>query len=139
MSEPFKMRIAVRSYELDTQGHVNGSVYIQWADHVRTELARHAGVVMPEMIASGVAPINLETTVRFKRELRGGDEVDITCEFVWGEGKTFQVQQALYRPDGTLVAEVVSVSGVMDLRERRLVPPRDAWRRAAAHPERIGL
>lgn len=140
MSEPFKLRIGVRSYELDTQGHVNGSVYIQWADHVRFEFARSAGVVVEDMLKSGFGPINLETTLRFKRELRGNDEIDLSCAFLWGEGKTFTVRQEITRVDGVLIAEISSVSAIMDLRERRLVPsPQEAWRRFATAPERLGL
>lgn len=140
MSEPFKLRIGVRSYELDTQGHVNGAVYIQWADHVRFQFARSAGVVVEDMLKSGFGPINLETTLRFKRELRGNDEIDMSCAFIWGDGKTFTVRQEITRIDGVLIAEISSVSAMMDLRERRLAPsPQEAWRRFATMPERLGL
>lgn len=140
MTDPFKLRITVRSYELDTQGHLNGSVYIQYADYVRVEYVRSAGVSMQAMLKSGFGPINLETTVKYHRELRDADEVDVSCTFVWTEGKTFRVQQEFRRADGTLVAEVNSVSGVLNLEQRRLVAvPQEQWRLAATAPERIGL
>ncbi|MGW2215049.1 hypothetical protein ACWCSD_08675 [Nonomuraea sp. NPDC001684] len=31
----FSVRIAVRGYELDTQGHLNNVVYHQYGDHAR--------------------------------------------------------------------------------------------------------
>jgi acyl-CoA thioester hydrolase len=137
---PFSLRITVRSYELDTQGHLNGAVYIQYADYVRVEYARRAGVVMADMLASGFGPINLETTVRFHRELRDADPIDVSCAFEWTDGKIFRVQQGFRAVDGTLAAEVNSVSGVLDLKARRLVAtPQEQWRRAAAKPELLGL
>jgi acyl-CoA thioester hydrolase len=42
--------------------------------------------------------------------------------------------------DGTLVAELVSVGGLLDLRERRLVSdPRERWRGLAREPGLLGL
>ncbi len=134
------MRFTVRSYELDANGHLNGSVYVQWADHVRWECANAAGISMDEFFASGVGPVNLETTIRFHRELLGGDEVDVSCAFDWGDGKTMRVVQEFRRPDGELVAELTSVGGVLDLSERRLVSdPRERWRTFARMPELLGL
>jgi hypothetical protein len=45
----------------------------------------------------------------------------------WSTGNTSWVTQRMFRSDGTLVAEVTSVSGPLDLTERRLLPgPTDA-------------
>jgi acyl-CoA thioester hydrolase len=32
---PFRVRLEVRSYELDMQGHVTTAAYLQYADHAR--------------------------------------------------------------------------------------------------------
>jgi acyl-CoA thioester hydrolase len=59
---------------------------------------------------------------------------------VWGDGRTSRVAQELRRLDGTVVATVESVGGLLDLAQRRLVTdPRSVWRRLAAHPEVLGL
>lgn len=121
MADPFRVRITVRGYELDTQGHLNQAVYLQYAEHARWECLRAAGISQDGLIASGVGPVALETTVKYLRELRGGDEVDVTCEFRWGEGKTFQLQQDFTRPDGGQVATLTAVAGLLDLSARRLV------------------
>lgn len=134
------MRFTVRSYELDQNGHLNGSVYVQWADHARWEAARAAGVSMDELVASGVGPVNLQTTISYFRELRAGDEVDVSCVFEWGDGKTMRVVQEFRLPDGEVAAELVSVGGMLDLSTRRLVPdPRDCWGAFAKVPEVLGL
>ena len=141
MTAPFRIRLEVRSYELDTQGHVTTAAYLQYADHARWKLLETAGVDLDALRRSGLGPVTLETTVRFLRELRLGHEVDVSCGFEWPGGKTGRVVQQLHRTDdGSLVAEVHSVGGVLDLTARKLVPePEAVWRRLAANPELLGL
>ncbi|MEV0270421.1 acyl-CoA thioesterase [Hamadaea sp. NPDC050747] len=138
--EPFSVQITVRGYELDTQGHLNQAVYLQYGEHARWECLRAAGLSQDRLIGSGVGPVALEVTVRYLRELRGGDVVDVTCEFEWGEGKTFRIRQDLRRPDGTQVAELTGVGGLLDLTARRLVAdPAGRFRSLATKPELMGL
>lgn len=140
MTEPFTVRVTVRAYELDTQGHLNGAVYHQYGDHARWECLRAAGVSLDELRATGVGPVTLENTIRYHRELRAGDDVDITCTFDWGAGRTFRMRQELRRADGVLAAEISSVGGLLDLAERRLVPdPGGRWRALADRPALLGL
>ncbi|GGT20884.1 acyl-CoA thioesterase [Streptomyces kurssanovii] len=113
--------VTVRGYELDTQGHLNQAVYLQYAEHARWELLRAAGLPQEKLLASGVGPVALEVTVKFLRELRGGDEVRVTCRFVYGEGKTFTVEQQIVKDDGTVAAEISGVAGMLDLSTRRLI------------------
>ncbi|SFP66245.1 acyl-CoA thioester hydrolase [Amycolatopsis arida] len=140
MGEAFSMRFTVRAYELDPQRHLTGPVYVQYADHTRYECVRAAGVSVDELLDDGMGPVNLETVLRFRHELRGGDEVDVTCAFHWGSGRTYRVEQSFTRADGVLAAEVSSVSGLLDLRTRHLVPdPATHWRARATHPEQLNL
>lgn len=132
--------MVVWHYELDVQGHVNDAVYVQWADHVRWMCVRTAGATLDRFQAEGVGPVNLETTIRYHRELREGDEVDVSCFFVWGDGKTSRIEQEFRRTDGTLVAELSSRCGLLDLHARRLVPdPAGFWRSMTTAPELMGL
>ncbi|MEV0157118.1 acyl-CoA thioesterase [Micromonospora sp. NPDC050686] len=140
MGDPFRVRITVRGYELDTQGHLNQAVYLQYAEHARWECLRAAGISQDQLLATGVGPVALEVTLRYLRELRGGDEVDVTCEFRWGEGKTFQLVQDYTRADGTAVAALTGVGGLLDLSARRLVAdPRERFRALAADPGPLDL
>ncbi|WP_128379973.1 acyl-CoA thioesterase [Streptomyces cavernae] len=140
MAEPFSVAVTVRGYETDVQGHVNQSVYLQYAEHARWCLLEAAGISQAELRASGVGPVVLETTIRYKRELRAGDETEVTCAFLWGEGKTFRMEQVIRKTDGTVAAELSGVAGLLDLKERRLVAdPREHFRSLATAPERFGL
>jgi acyl-CoA thioester hydrolase len=136
----FESRIAVRAYELDSLGHVNRMVYLQYAEHARWACLQEAGIDHARLLATRTGPVTLEERIRYHRELRAGDEVVVSCALVWGQGKTMRVEQDFHRSDGTLVAELTSVVGLLDLQERRLVPdPGELLRSLATAPELLGL
>jgi acyl-CoA thioester hydrolase len=116
-------------------------VYLQYGEHARWECLRAADITPRRLAAAGVGPVQLETTIRFHRELRAGDEVDVSCVFVWGDShRTFRVEQDFRRADGTLVAELANVGGLLDLERRRLVPdPAGQFRSLATAPALLGL
>lgn len=138
--EPFRVRIAVRGYELDPRGHVNQAVYLQYAEHARWECLRAAGISFDRLTESGVGPAALENTIRYRAELRADDEVEVTCQFEWGNSKTFRIRQDFHRGDGTLVAELTGVGGMLDLAKRRLADdPAEHFRNLATTPAVLGL
>jgi acyl-CoA thioester hydrolase len=140
VAEPFSVGVTVRGYETDVQGHLNQSVYLQYAEHARWCLLQAAGIRQADLMAEGVGPVALETTIRYLRELRAGDETEVTCAFVWGEGKTFRIEQTIRKADGTVAAELTGVGGLMDLTKRKLVAdPRAYFRTMADDPGPFGL
>ena len=140
MAEPFSVPVTVRGYETDVQGHLNQSVYINYAEHARWVLLQAAGISQTGLMAKGVGPVALETTIRYQRELLAGDEVEVTCDFVWGEGKTFRIRQTIRKTDGTVAAEITAVGGLMDLKARKLVAdPKEYFRALASEPRLFGL
>ncbi|MET8131368.1 MULTISPECIES: acyl-CoA thioesterase [unclassified Streptomyces] len=132
MAEPFSVPVTVRGYETDVQGHLNQSVYLQYAEHARWSMLHAAGISQAKLADRRVGPVVLETTIRYRRELLAGDEVEVTCAFIWGEGKSFRMEQTIRKADGTVSAEITAVCGLMDLTERRLLPgPRDVFKSLA--------
>jgi acyl-CoA thioester hydrolase len=77
------------------------------------------------------------TIIKYLRELRGGDRVDVTCAFEWGTGKAFKPAQRIIKEDGTVAAEFAIVGGILDLTTRRLVA--DPAARLAALADDPGL
>ncbi|MBL1103543.1 acyl-CoA thioesterase [Streptomyces sp. 5-8] len=140
MTEPFSVRVTVRGYETDTQGHLNQAVYLNYAEHARWSLLQAAGISQARLVGRGVGPVALETTIRYLRELLAGDEVDVTCAFEWGTGKTFRIRQEIRKADGILAAEVTAVGGMMNLAERKLVAdPREVFKELATDLGLFGL
>lgn len=140
MSDEFSVRIKVRGYEVDTQGHLNQAVYLQYAEHARWELLAAAGIPQDELLATGYGPVVLETHVKYRRELRGGDEVDVGCRFSFDGGRIFQIRQLFRRPDRRIVADLTTTAGLLDLAARTLVQdPGAHFRGLATDPALLGL
>lgn len=137
---PFRTTIEVRCDDIDTNGHVRGPAYLAYADHARWLCVQAAGIDLARLTERRVGPVNLRTTIAFHRELSPGGEVEVSCLFHWGPGRTSRVVQEFRSPGGTLVAEVESVSGLLDLDRRRLVAdPAGHWLALAERPELLGL
>lgn len=128
---PFRVRIKVRHYELDTLGHVNHAVYHSYAEVARLELFERAGGRIDTFASAGIGPVLLESHISYRRELRGGEEVDVTCRTKFGSGKTFRMDSSIYKADGSLSAEITCTLGMMDLAARKLVAdPRSTFEQA---------
>ncbi|HEX3781838.1 MAG TPA: acyl-CoA thioesterase [Pseudonocardiaceae bacterium] len=131
----FSVRIAVRTYELDALGHLNQAVYHSYAEHSRVEMFRAAGCDTSATFADGFAPVLLASEARYLRELRGGEEVDLSTAVVFGAGKTFAMNTRITKLDGTVSATVNGTLGLLDMTIRRLVAnPRERIAALATNP-----
>jgi len=135
----FALSITVSPEDIDGNGHMNQAVYLQYAERARWACLQEGGLTQEKLLAAGVGPIALQATLTFKQELFVGDEVTVTCDFVW-DGKTHQTIQEIRKTDGTVSAEIIGVGGLLDLTERRLVPDGARYfRDLAADPTVFGL
>ncbi len=112
----------MRGYELDSLGHVNHAVYHSYGEVARMKGFGAAGCDWERLSERHIGPVLLSTTVNFRRELRAGDVVDVSCSAKFGDGKTFTLEQMITKADGTLSAEIYCVLGMMDLEARKLLP-----------------
>lgn len=140
----FTVRIGVRSYEVDVNGHVNHAVYHQYAEHARMEHFRAAGLSQAALGEHGVTVVLLATTVAFRAELRAGEEIEVDSDIAFGEGRSFTMSHRIVRDhdvsgarvDPTLAADVECTLGLMDVTRRRLVTgPRELLASAAGRPD----
>lgn len=135
-SAPFTVEITVRSYELDVLGHVNQAVYHQYTEIGRMEMLDAAGYDWHALDGRNVGPVLLESTMKYRRELRSADRVTIVTRAEVGEGKVFTMSSEVLKADGTLSAEMTGVFGFMDLDARKLEPSaREVVERACGKPE----
>jgi acyl-CoA thioester hydrolase len=134
----FSIPIVVRSYEMDALGHVNHAVYHQYAEVARMSAFTAAGCDWDGLMDKGIAAVLLSTTVNFRSELRANDHLDVTCEFKFGTGKTYNINSMIIKSDGTVAAEVYCVVGLMDLEARKLLPdPLAALVAGGFDPEKV--
>jgi acyl-CoA thioester hydrolase len=147
MEGHFAVRFAVRSYEVDVNGHVNHANYHRYGEHARTEHLSAAGCSMSRLAERGMGVVMLETHCRFLSELRHRDEVAVESRIAFGDGKTFEFAHTIRRDgrDGAddgedvVAAEITCRMGLLDAAARRLLPaPRMRLLELATAPALLG-
>ncbi|ACF12656.1 thioesterase superfamily protein [Chloroherpeton thalassium ATCC 35110] len=90
-------RFKVRSYELDSFGHVNHAVYVQYLEFARSEMFRSIGFSMQDAFRKGIYPVVANLTVNYRKELLLHDEVLLTC-FISKIGRSsFTIREEGYK------------------------------------------
>jgi YbgC/YbaW family acyl-CoA thioester hydrolase len=76
----FETRITVRGYELDSYGHVNNAVYLQYFEQARWEVMRELNI-LDYFMANGLLMVVTESNVRYMREANLFDELAIETTY----------------------------------------------------------
>lgn len=77
----FETRFRVRSYELDSFGHVNHAVFLNWFEQARFDAFADSGFPIPEIQAAGGGIYVVRLEVEYLKEARLGDEILVRT---WG-------------------------------------------------------
>lgn len=74
---PYKFITEVRGYELDSFGHVNNAVYLNYNEQARWNILKESGY-LDDFLKSGMFLVVVETTIRYMRELKMFDMIEVT-------------------------------------------------------------
>lgn len=77
MTNVFRCKLEVRDYELDSQGIVNNSVYLNYLEHARHLFLRDAGQDFNQWQKEGIDPVVRRIELDYVRSLKGGDRFDV--------------------------------------------------------------
>ncbi|MBL6279230.1 thioesterase family protein [Micromonospora fiedleri] len=114
--------IAVGADDIGTNGNVRSSKYLDYSIQARWAALADAGLSIKELAAAGLGPVELDVSIKYLRELVLGDQVDVVTRFEYPSPKIVRLVQSMFRrSDGALAAVVTSVTGLMDIAQRRLV------------------
>lgn len=97
-------RIRVRTYELDSFGHVNNAVYLQYFEQARDEYLRLMGLSFDDFARTQTQFVITEARVRYIQSARYGDELLITGE-ISELGPASSLFTYKVTRDSTLIAE----------------------------------
>lgn len=117
----------IKEQHLDTFGHVNNATYLQLFEEARWDYITNRGYGLKEILASKKGPVVLEAQIRFLKELRLRENIEITFEPDSMEGKVGKCRQRILNSSGEVACEAVFVVGFFDLNERKLIPPSAEW------------
>lgn len=95
----FELEMKVRDYEVDYQGIVNNSVYLNYMEHTRHEFCEQAGLSFADMHARGIDPVLRRAQIDYVSPLRSGERF-ASCLWIERRGPRFVFGQDLYRLPG---------------------------------------
>jgi len=78
MAKRFTVTLSVRSYELDSFGHVNNAVYLQYLEYARCEYMAQQGLSFSDFHAWGAYPYVVHVDIDYKASSRTGDVLELT-------------------------------------------------------------
>lgn len=108
----FSLEIAVRDYELDSEGIVNNATYLHYLEHTRHRFCQWAGMSFAQMQQRGIVPVLSRVEIDYKTPLRSGD-VMLSCLRVAMKGVRFVFEQDIYNKatgDAVVKAKVSCVA-----------------------------
>jgi YbgC/YbaW family acyl-CoA thioester hydrolase len=94
-------RILVRTSELDSFGHVNHAIYLNYFEHARFEALKDAGFAWSELARRGWAIFVVRIEIDYLAETRGEDELLIRT---WADSfrrTSMVLAQEMLRDDGS--------------------------------------
>lgn len=91
----FELELDVRDYEVDYEGIVNNSVYLNYMEHTRHEFCRLAGLTFEDMHLSGIDPVVCRAEIDYLRPLRSGNRF-VSCLSLERCGVRFVFCQDIY-------------------------------------------
>lgn len=109
MARTYRSTVHVRGYELDSFGHVNHAVYLNYMEHARWELLAEKGITLERMAEWKRWPIIAHVELDYLKPTHMGDELDIHSSVV-STGKThFVVEQVILRGDTEVLRGKVTI------------------------------
>lgn len=122
----YSARFKVRIYELDSNGHVNNAVYLNYAEQVATEHAEVAGFGRQWSEQLGGTWVVRRSEITYRHPANFGDELEVTTRIGAVRGARGMRTTTIRRvADGRAIADVLTEwvwVRLADMRATR-VPP----------------
>ena len=91
----YSCELEVRGYELDSFGHVNHSVYVNYLEHARWKLLEEEKITLKDFATWKTWPVIASLEAQYLKPLFLGDRIQIQSQIV-EHGKTnFSVEQRI--------------------------------------------
>jgi len=128
-SKTFSYPILIKESYLDTFGHVNNATYLTLFEEARWDLITQNGFGISYIQKTGLGPTILEINLRFLKELRLREEINIETKMIAYEKKIGKLEQKMLR-NGEICCKAEFTIALFDINTRKLVTPTVEWLRA---------
>lgn len=120
---PYYFEMEVRDYELDLQGIVNNSVYLNYLEHSRHEFIKTLGINFRDYSKRGINFVAVRTELDYKYSLTSGDRFRIGIRISMESPLRIVFHQEIFRiPDNRLILKGKTIATVLNERGRPHIP-----------------
>lgn len=133
--KPVTSPFTVRSYELDSFGHLNHAVFLNYFEQARFDALDACGWPIRRVLERGWAVYVVRLEVDYLAEVLWGDDVRVETWVSSVRRSSMILEQVMTRKDGTIAARA-RVTGVWVGENRRPVKMPDELRRGLARLSR---
>ena len=130
MSNPiYEYELTILEQHLDTFGHVNNAVYLTLYEEARWDFITKNGLGLKEILTSQVGPVLLDLNLTFKSELGNRETIKIVSQArpEMRNKYVMVLDQKILKENGKVASTMTLSVGLMDLKERKLIPPTKPW------------
>jgi acyl-CoA thioester hydrolase len=134
MGPIFEKRFETGWRDVDANGHVANTSYLEFAVDMRIAFFASCGFPPESFLRHGFGPVVKTDFVEYFSELIMLEEFSVTIENggVSDDFSRFRVVNSIYKKDRVPAARVTSIGGWLSLRERQLIEPpemiKETWR-----------
>ena len=125
MSEIFKKQFKARWADMDYNGHMANTAYLDLAGDVRMLYFEENGFFMKNFAELHMGPVVFKDEIEYFKEVRLMENIEVH-HLIAGyseDGSKFRIRNIFYRSDGKKAASITSTGGWLDLKARKLVLP----------------
>jgi acyl-CoA thioester hydrolase len=132
MSSIFEKQFETGWRDMDPNGHMANSAYLEFAVNTRIAFFASAGFAATDFQKRGFGPVIKSDFTEYFRELRLLEKFRVTMERggIASDGSRFRIVNNFYKEDGTHSARVVSIGGWLGFAERKLIEPPEIMKTA---------
>ncbi|MFJ5722300.1 acyl-CoA thioesterase [Streptomyces sp. NPDC093149] len=125
MSKDFKKSFEVRWDDVDLNGHLRNTRYLEYTSTARLSYLAEAGWDVRALQKEGFTIVMLGEEVTYLREVFFTERVSVSCEVVGlsADGSRWRIQHSISRENGEEAAVVRALGAWIDIRARKITAP----------------
>ena len=130
----------MRPTEIDVNGHVNNSKYVEYLEWGREEWYEQNGFPYEKLLSLGAITVAVNLNLNYRRECRQGERLRVITRAVRSGKTSFVVSQDILKDSGEVAADAIVTLVTIDpgLRKSRPLPEEFAANFDDASAGRLG-
>lgn len=101
----FNTELVVRSYEMDSFGHVNNAVYLNYLEAARCDCLNQVGLSFNDFARWGAIPVVAEAHLHYKAPAYADEVLTVKTTMAQLRRASFLMRFEIVKKDGTLVLD----------------------------------